>query len=89
MLSIAIARELQLADIDIAAMVLPAKNIINTDAGDPQKVMQTMLRLGHLAPSPILRLGSGLMRYSRCKHGDFVFTQRMAIVIFMVPALFI
>lgn len=63
-LSIAIARELQLAGIDIAAMVLPAKNIINTDAGDPQKVMQSMLRLGHLAPSPILRLGSGLMRYS-------------------------
>ncbi|MFD0697415.1 NAD(P)/FAD-dependent oxidoreductase [Paenibacillus sp. GCM10027628] len=63
-LSMAIARELQLAGIDIAAMVLPSRSIINREASSPQKVMQSMMRLGHLAPTPILRLGSGLMRYS-------------------------
>ncbi|MBE9917027.1 NAD(P)/FAD-dependent oxidoreductase [Paenibacillus donghaensis] len=63
-LSMAIAQELELAGIKIAAMVLPAKNMINNDAGDPRKVMQSIVRLGHLAPSPLLRLGSGLMRYT-------------------------
>ncbi|MCJ8013472.1 NAD(P)/FAD-dependent oxidoreductase [Paenibacillus sp. KQZ6P-2] len=63
-LSMAIAHELELAGIKIAAMMLPAKNMINKDVGDPRKVMQSIVRLGHLAPSPLLRLGSGLMRYS-------------------------
>ncbi|KKO53488.1 NAD(P)/FAD-dependent oxidoreductase [Paenibacillus sp. DMB20] len=63
-LSMAIAQELELAGIKIAAMVLPAKNMINNDAGDPRKVMQSIVRLGHLAPSPLLRLGSGFMRYT-------------------------
>jgi len=62
-LSVAIAHELMLAGVEVAAMVLPAASIVNPDAGSPRKVAQSLLRLGHLAPSPILRMGSGIMRF--------------------------
>ncbi|MCR8644789.1 NAD(P)/FAD-dependent oxidoreductase [Paenibacillus sp. N1-5-1-14] len=62
-LSVAIARELQLADIEIVGMMLPPQNTVNKDAASPEKVMQSLLRVAHLAPSAILRLGSKLMKF--------------------------
>ncbi|HZW67506.1 MAG TPA: NAD(P)/FAD-dependent oxidoreductase [Pseudogracilibacillus sp.] len=57
-LSAAIAREMQLANIDLHSMMLPVKNAITEEAGDPRKVMEGLARIGHLAPSPFLRFGS-------------------------------
>ncbi|MFY0544151.1 NAD(P)/FAD-dependent oxidoreductase [Brevibacillus sp. H7] len=61
-LSLAIARELQLAGIHVDRMVLPAVSPVTGDAGDPAAVMSSLLRFAHLAPSPLIRLGSRLMK---------------------------
>lgn len=63
-LSAAITRELQLAGIDIACMALPAVNHITKDAGHPEKVMESLLRISHLAPSAFIRMGSKLVKSS-------------------------
>jgi sarcosine oxidase subunit alpha len=61
-LSVAIARELQLAGIKVDQMILPGKNPLTEEAGDPGKVMDSLLRVAHLAPSLLVRLGSRLMK---------------------------
>ncbi|AMA73389.1 MULTISPECIES: FAD-dependent oxidoreductase [Aneurinibacillus] len=67
-LSFAIMHELQLADLNIACMVLPPKNEISKSAAKPMEVMKSLLRASHLAPSPILRFGSRLLiNESLCK----------------------
>ncbi|MDR4887385.1 NAD(P)/FAD-dependent oxidoreductase [Fredinandcohnia sp. QZ13] len=57
-LSVAIARELQLAGIDLHSMVLPAVNSVTKQAGNPKHVMDGLIRVAHLAPSAFLRFGS-------------------------------
>lgn len=57
-LSAAIARELQIAGIDLHSMALPVKNTVTRDHGHPGKVMEGLVRIAHLAPSPFLRFGS-------------------------------
>lgn len=63
-LSAAITRELQLAGIDIACMALPAANHITKDAGNPKKVMESLLRISHLAPSAFIRMGGKMVKSS-------------------------
>jgi sarcosine oxidase subunit alpha len=62
LLSVAITRELQLAGIQVERMVLPALNPVAKEAGNPLKVLQSMLRVAHLAPSPFIRLAGRLMK---------------------------
>jgi sarcosine oxidase subunit alpha len=62
-LSVAIARELQLAGIEVDSMLLPEKNPVTADSADPEKVMKSLLRVSHLAPSKLIRYGSHLMKY--------------------------
>lgn len=57
-LSAAIARELQLAGTDLHSMVLPAMNMISEDEAHPQKVMERLVRIAHLAPSRFIQFGS-------------------------------
>lgn len=57
-LSAAIARELQLAGVEIHSMALPALNIVNEEHGHPRKVMERLVRMAHLAPSAWIRFGS-------------------------------
>lgn len=57
-LSAAIARELQLAGVDLHSMALPAKNPVTTDDSHPKKVMESLARIAHLAPSAFIRFGS-------------------------------
>lgn len=57
-LSAAIARELQLANVDLHSMLLPANNKVNNFASKPQEVMKGLIRIAHLAPSLVLRIGS-------------------------------
>ncbi|MCM3146539.1 FAD-dependent oxidoreductase [Brevibacillus sp. MER 51] len=60
-LSVAISRELQLAGITVDRMILPPRTTVSGTAGQPQAVMQSLLRVAHLAPSLMIRLGSKLM----------------------------
>src|SRR5690625_5208997 len=57
-LSAAIARELQLAGVELHSMALPAANTVTADASNPKKVMDGLVRIAHLAPSPFLRFRS-------------------------------
>lgn len=57
-LSAAIAHELHLAGIDIHSMALPQVNLVTTDDGHPKKVMESLARIAHLAPSAFIRFGS-------------------------------
>ena len=61
-LSVAIARELQLAGIELGFMALPARNAVTGNAANPGKVMEALLRIAHLAPSAVIRLGSKLVK---------------------------
>lgn len=63
-LSVAIARELQLAGIKVERMILPPISPLTGDAGQPEAVMRSLLRVAHLAPSPLIRLGSHFMKSS-------------------------
>lgn len=57
-LSAAIAIELQLAGVELHSMVLPAKNAVNKHHANPKAVMEGLVRVAHLAPSPFIRFGS-------------------------------
>lgn len=57
-LSAAIARELQIAGIELHSMALPVSNPVTEDHAHPGKVMDGLVRIAHLAPSAFLRFGS-------------------------------
>lgn len=61
-LSAAIAMELQLAGVEIACLTLPKMNRITKDAGKPREVLDSLLHVSHMAPSPFIRYGSKLMK---------------------------
>ncbi|PEA53235.1 sarcosine oxidase subunit alpha [Bacillus pseudomycoides] len=61
-LSFAILNELQLAGITVDRIVLPEKSALSKQAGDPEAVMKSLLHASHLAPSPLLRMGSRFMK---------------------------
>ncbi|RBW68525.1 NAD(P)/FAD-dependent oxidoreductase [Bacillus taeanensis] len=56
-LSVAIARELQLCGVHIESILLPQPSLISGNASNPEKMMESLLRLSHLAPSPLIRFG--------------------------------
>ncbi|SNZ17547.1 sarcosine oxidase subunit alpha [Terribacillus aidingensis] len=56
-LSVAIAREMQLCGVTVDRIVLPAHNLISADASNPEKMMESLLRLSHLAPSSLMKIG--------------------------------
>ncbi|MGW6666393.1 MULTISPECIES: FAD-dependent oxidoreductase [Peribacillus] len=60
-LSVAIARELQLCGVHVESILLPNAGILAGNAAQPEKMMESLLRLSHLAPSPILRFGGKLV----------------------------
>lgn len=57
-LSAAIARELQIAGVELHSMALPAYSPVTKDNSNPKKVMEGLVRIAHLAPSAFLRFGS-------------------------------
>jgi len=54
-LSVAIARELALAGVDVLGLVLPPPSVISGSRADPVGVVRELIGLAHLAPSPLLR----------------------------------
>lgn len=63
-LSAAIARELQLAGIELHSMALPVRNTITEEQSNPKKVMERLVRIAHLAPSAFIRFGSKFAKYA-------------------------
>ncbi|HLR15284.1 MAG TPA: NAD(P)/FAD-dependent oxidoreductase [Bacillota bacterium] len=63
-LSAAIAREMQLAGVNLHSMALPAANIVTGDQSNPRKVMDALARIAHLAPSKFIQFGSRFARAS-------------------------
>lgn len=61
-LAFAILNELQVAGINVEGMILPEKSPLSQGAGIPEDVMESLLNVGHLAPSRLLRIGSQLMK---------------------------
>jgi len=61
-LSAAIAMELKMADVEVAALTLPEKNMITKDVGDPKEVIKSLLHVSHMAPSMLVKYGSKLMK---------------------------
>ncbi|TCJ01985.1 NAD(P)/FAD-dependent oxidoreductase [Cytobacillus praedii] len=61
-LAFAILNELQLAGIHVDRIVLPEKGPLSGKAGEPEEVMKSLLHAAHLAPSPLLRIGSRFMK---------------------------
>lgn len=61
-LAFAILNELQLAGINVDRIILPEKSPLSQKAGEPDEVMKSLLHAARLAPSPLLRFGSRLMK---------------------------
>lgn len=61
-LSVSIARELQLAGIELECMALPAMNLVTEKHGDPYTKMEELSRFAHLAPSAMIRMGSKFLK---------------------------
>ena len=57
-LSAAIARELQIAGVELHSMALPVSNPVTKNHANPRVVMEGLVRIAHLAPSAFLRFGS-------------------------------
>ncbi|WP_257350942.1 NAD(P)/FAD-dependent oxidoreductase [Pseudalkalibacillus decolorationis] len=71
-LSLAIARELQLAGVHLQGIVLPPEHLLTKGVSHPMDVFQSLLHLTHLAPSPLLKWG-GLLA------GKSAFIQRLSL----------
>lgn len=63
-LSAAIARELQLAGIELHSMALPVHHSVTEEQSHPKKVMERLVRIAHLAPSAFIRFGSKFAKNS-------------------------
>lgn len=74
-LSAAIARELQLAGINLLGMALPVRNTVTEEEAHPKKVMERLVRIAHLAPSKFIKFGSSFARDSK-------FVQHLAVQFF-------
>ncbi|SDJ13351.1 NAD(P)/FAD-dependent oxidoreductase [Natribacillus halophilus] len=61
-LSFAIARELQLAGVDVAGMLLPPPHLLSKSEGVPQEVLSSLLRFSHLAPSVLMHRGAPFVK---------------------------
>lgn len=66
-LAFAILNELQLAGIKVDRVLLPEKSPLSQKAGEPEEVMRSLLNAAHLAPSPLLRIGSHFMKNDRMR----------------------
>ncbi|WHY94237.1 NAD(P)/FAD-dependent oxidoreductase [Neobacillus cucumis] len=84
-LSTAIARELEIAGVEIDSMMLPVKSLITEEDGDPGKVMDSLLRVAHLAPSKFLRFGSGLMKSPSMKRLGLKFYPKNGFRVWGIP----
>ncbi|HYG59367.1 MAG TPA: FAD-dependent oxidoreductase [Symbiobacteriaceae bacterium] len=61
-LTLTIARELAMAGIEVAGIVLPPPGLLAGDSGNPTRVIASLGRMAGLAPSALLRLAGKVFR---------------------------
>ncbi|MFZ5824814.1 MAG: NAD(P)/FAD-dependent oxidoreductase [Bacillota bacterium] len=59
-LSLTVARELSMAGAEVLGVVLPPAGPLSGDRAHPARVIASLSRMAHLAPSPLLRLAGRL-----------------------------
>ena len=84
-LSSAIAMELKLADIDIAAITLPKMNLVTEKSGNPLDVMNSLLHVSHMAPSTFVKMGSKLMKNDFMKKMGITFFPKNGVKMWDIP----
>lgn len=84
-LSAAIAMELKIADIEVAALTLPEKNMVTKEAGDPQEVIKSLLHVSHMAPSMLVRYGSKLMKNNFMQNMGVKFYPKNGVKMWDIP----
>lgn len=86
-LSSAIAMELKLADIDVACITLPKKNLLTKEAGTPFDVMNSLLHVSHMAPSAFVKFGSKLMKNDFLKKMGLTFYPKNGVKMWGIPVM--
>ncbi|MED3729316.1 NAD(P)/FAD-dependent oxidoreductase [Priestia filamentosa] len=84
-LSAAIAMELQLAGVEIACLTLPKINSVTEEAGNPRKVLDSLLHVSHMAPSPFVKYGSKLMQNDFMKKLGITFYPKNGVKMWDIP----
>lgn len=84
-LSSAIAMELKLANIDVAAITLPKINIVTEKSGNPFDVMNSLLHVAHMAPSAFVKMGSKLMKNDFLKRMGITFFPKNGVKMWDIP----
>ena len=84
-LSAAIAMELKMANIEVAALTLPEKNMVTKEAGDPQEVIKSLLHVSHMAPSMLVRYGSKLMKNNFMQNMGVKFYPKNGVKMWDIP----
>lgn len=86
-LSSAIAMELNIAGIDVAAIALPKMNEVNKDSANPADVMDSLLHVSHMAPSKFVQLGSKLMQNDFMKKLGITFYPKGGVKMWGIPVM--
>ncbi|UOQ94780.1 NAD(P)/FAD-dependent oxidoreductase [Halobacillus shinanisalinarum] len=84
-LSAAIAMELKLAGIDVACLTLPKNNQLTEEAAQPRNVMESLLHVSHMAPSPLVRMGSKFMKNKLMKKLGITFYPKKGVKMWDIP----
>ncbi|MCM3745034.1 NAD(P)/FAD-dependent oxidoreductase [Sporosarcina luteola] len=84
-LSSAIAMELKLAGIDVAAITLPKMNMVTKESGNPLDVMNSLLHVSHMAPSAFVKMGSKLMKNDFLKRMGITFFPKNGVKMWDIP----
>ncbi|EMR06925.1 Thioredoxin reductase [Bhargavaea cecembensis DSE10] len=86
-LSSAIAMELKIADIEVAAIALPKTNQVNGSASNPTEVMNALLHVSHMAPSLFVKMGSKLMKNDFMKKMGITFYPKNGVRMWDIPVM--
>ncbi|MET3574936.1 NAD(P)/FAD-dependent oxidoreductase [Bhargavaea ullalensis] len=86
-LSSAIAMELNMAGIDVAAIALPKMNKVNKDGANPAGVMDSLLHVSHMAPSKFVQFGSKLMQNDFMKKLGITFYPKGGVKMWGIPVM--
>ncbi|MCR8855338.1 NAD(P)/FAD-dependent oxidoreductase [Lysinibacillus fusiformis] len=84
-LSSAIAMELQLAGVQVAAITLPPATLLTEGNSHPLEVMNSLLHVAHMAPSPFVKMGSKFMKNDFMKKLGITFYPKNGVKMWDIP----
>ncbi|MBO1626298.1 NAD(P)/FAD-dependent oxidoreductase [Bacillus arachidis] len=84
-LSFAIMHELQLAGLEIDSVVLPPKHTVTKQSAQPLHVLNSLLHVAHIAPSPLLKIGSRFMKHPAMRKLAIQFYPKRGMKIWNTP----